>query len=224
MKSFLDLLFNLVFAFMVLFFVSFVMINDPKEEDAQAKNDNHILITMNWETNNDMDLWLRLPDGRKCGYSARDIPPAHLDVDVVAWRRYTRQGYQPDMSHEQYYDDEEYRGDYGEYQGEHEVQPEEYVITENEEIITVRNILAGEYAVNVHYFSDRGYGRQPIKVKIMVQDIRNKSMIWAGEKEIDIPRDEVHFVKFTVVDTGNGHYKIEKVYTDRPTYFVGKKK
>lgn len=218
-----DLLFTLLMCFVCLFFLAFVMVNEPQEEDANAKNDNNILITMRWETNNDMDLHLKLPDGRRIFYANRDEPPGHLDVDVVAWRRYQRDGYNNDMSHENYYGAEGPH-DYGEYEGEHIVKGEEYVIKLNEEIITIRDVLPGEYIVNVHYFSERGYGTKPIVVEVVVQDVKNKRMIYADKKTIRMPRSETYFVKFTVVAQKRNKYKykIKEIYTDRPTYFIGK--
>lgn len=213
-KVITDLLFTLLMCFVCLFFLAFVMVNEPAK-DATAKNDNNILITMRWETNNDMDLHLKLPDGRRIFYANRDEPPAHLDVDVVAWRRYHREGYNSDMSHEDYYDD------YGEYAEEHAPQEDEYVIKLNEEIITIRNVLAGEYVVNVHYFSDRGYGTKPIEVEIVVQDVKNKRIIYADKKTIRMPRSETYFVRFSVAEQKSG-YTIKEIYTDRPTYFIGK--
>lgn len=229
-KTVVDLLFILLLIFVCLFFLAFVQINKPVEEQSNANNDNNILITMRWKTNNDMDLHLKLPDDRRVFYANRDQPPAHLDVDVVAWRRYQREGYSPDMSHDEYYDGHEggynydyNQHDYGEYEAEHQPQEEEYIIKLNEEIITIRDVLEGEYVVNVHYFNDRGYGDQPIEVEIVVQDVKNKKMLYAGKKVINAPRSETYFVRFTVVETKTG-YKVEEVYSDRPTYFIGKKK
>lgn len=213
-----DLLFTLLMCFVCLFFLAFVMVNEPQEKEATAKNDNNILVTMRWETDNDMDLHLKLPDGRKIFYANRDEPPAHLDVDVVAWRRYRREGYSSDMSHDDYYDGH----DFGEYEEEHTPQADEYVIKLNEEIITIRDVLAGEYVVNVHYFSERGYGTKPIEVEIVVQDIKNRRIIYADKKKIRMPRSETHFVRFSVVEQKSNGYTIKEIYVDRPTYFIGK--
>jgi hypothetical protein len=175
---------------------------------------------MNWSTNNDIDLWLKLPNNSKVGYSCRDVPPAHLDVDVVAWRRYEREGYTPtydEMAGDNY-------NEFGEYQEEHVQAYEEFIIKDNEEIITIRNILEGEYVVNAHYYADRGYGTEPIKVQILVQDIQNKRVLYSGHKIISNPREETHFVKFTVTDEGGGKYSVDRVFTDRPTYFLGSSK
>lgn len=223
-KVVIDVLFILLMSFVALFFLAFIQINKPVKEESNAKNDNNILITMRWKTDNDMDLHLRLPDNRRVFYANRDQPPAHLDVDVVAWRRYRREGYSPDTSHESSYDEFGYENhDYGEYEQEHRAQDGEYIIKLNEEIITIRDVLEGEYVVNVHYFNDRGYGNQPIEVEVVVQDIKNKRMIYADKKVISIPRSETHFVKFTVVSDKKGKYSITEVYSDRPTYFIGKK-
>lgn len=202
--------------FVCLFFLAFVQINDPKEKKENANNNNNILITMNWETNNDMDLWLKLPNGKHVGYSSRDHAPAHLDVDVVAWRRYRRDNYSPSMKVESDY------GEFGEFTQEHEQQEGEYIIKNNEEIISIRDVMPGEYVVNVHYYSARGYQKTPINVGVLVQDVKNERIIYYDEKKITSSDIETHFVKFTIVEYGNEHYLIEKIYDDRPTYFLGK--
>jgi len=187
----IDLLFNLLLSFVVLFVLAFWMVT-KKKDDEQAKNANNILITMRWKANNDMDLWLKLPDGRHVGYNKRDEPPAHLDVDVVNWRKY----HNPDGS--------------------------EYVIKDNEEIITIRSILEGEYIVNVHYFNPQQV--EPgtdTEVEILIQDVKKKNMLYAGKQIISVPRSETHFVKFTVEKRGKG-YTVNQVRTNRPEYFVGK--
>lgn len=192
-----DLLFILLLIFISLFFLSFAMVNEPKEKEDQAKNDNNILVTMRWNTDNDMDLWLRLPDGRHVGYNNRDEPPAHLDVDVVAWRKYRR----PDNT--------------------------EYTIENNEEIITIRDTLEGEYVVNVHYYSaHRIDPMQPIEVEIMVQDVENGKIVYADSKKINMTQKETNFLRFSVERyrvNGIEKYRIVKIYTDRPMFFVGKR-
>lgn len=118
-----DILFDLLFSVLVLFFLFFLMVKIQREgETNDAKSDSNFLVCMRWEKNNDIDLWLKLPNGQRVGYPSRDKPPAHLDVDVVALRKYV------DST------------------GEH-------VISPSEEIVSIRGILPGEYVVNAHYFS-----------------------------------------------------------------------
>jgi len=192
----IDLLFNLLLVFVVLFFISFLMVNEPEEQET-AKNDNNILITMCWKTDNDIDLWLQLPDERAIWYQNRDEPPAHLDVDVVRWRSY--------------YDQND----------------SEYVIESNEEIITIRGILEGEYVVNVFYYDCGVYDDEPIEIELIVQDVVNGNIIYAGTKKVSISGDETHFVRFTVESYesyGETKYRIKKVYDDRPVFFIKKRK
>lgn len=184
----IDLLFNLLLIFVCLFFISFLQIREKKKNE-NLKYKSNIVITMSWKTNNDMDLWLLLPDGRKVGYPSREQPPAHLDVDIVRWKKF------------------EYNG-------------QKFSTKNNEEVISIRDILPGEYTINVHYYNNNNYGSDPIKVQILVQDIQNSKIIYAGSKIISQPRSETHFVKFTVLKEKGG-YSISNIYTDRPTYFIG---
>lgn len=185
----IDLLFNLVLTFGLLFALSFVLIKDATT-DSNIQNDNNILISIRWDLNCDVDLWLLLPDGRKVFFGNRDEPPAHLDVDVVAWRYY--------------------RSSTGELR----------IIKNNEEIITIRSILEGEYAVNAHFYSPRGEER--VTVDVLVQDAKNRNTIYSGTKELTRQQTEQHFVRFKVrrIDGGES-YAVTDIYEDRPLFFVG---
>lgn len=193
---FTDLLFNLLFAFVILFILSFWMMA-KQNEDEQNKNSNKILVTMRWKTDNDIDLWMQLPDGRRVGYSSREAHPIYLDIDIVRWQKFEK----PDGS--------------------------EYIIENNEEVITIRDILDGEYVINTHYYSAGGVKPDtPTDVEIIVYDVQNKKMVFAGNKTISRVREETHFLKFTINSYKVGGrlvYNIDRVYTDRPSYFVGDK-
>ena len=196
---FTDLLFNLLLSFVALFFLAFIMVSAKEEEQDNAKNDNHFLIALRWQTNNDIDLWLRLPDGRKVGYNKRDEPPAHLDVDVVMWRKY--------------------RDSLG----------EETIIEENEEVITVRDLLPGEYVVNIHYYSIQKLEDPTTEVELFIQDIKNRNIVYLTREVVDAPGIETHIVRFTVVDrntkdhAGNRLYSVKDVDDSRPMYFIRSK-
>ncbi|MCK5600456.1 hypothetical protein KAR91_01215 [Candidatus Pacearchaeota archaeon] len=183
----IDLLFNLVLSFGVLFVLSFVLINDTTSEKS-IENDNNILVTMRWKIDCDIDLWLRLPDGRKVYYSNRDEPPAHLDVDVVRWRTFQIPG-----------------------------SSEPYIIEDNEEIITIRSIMTGEYAVNAHLFHSEYAGE--VEVEVLVQDVKHLSVIYAGTKKLSKLLQQEHFVRFTVNNLGHEDYSISDVHMNRPLFF-----
>lgn len=200
-KVTIDLLFNLLLSFVVLFFLSFILINET-ETKSNTVNDNNILITMKWETNNDVDLWLLLPDGRKVGYPSRDKPPAHLDVDVVRWRTYSKNG--NNLTHDN--------------PGEENLE-DVYIIKSNEEIITIRDVLTGEYIVNCFYYDRNGYFN-PIDVEITIQDIKNNKMIYAAQKQLSLQNEELFFVRFFVKEGLNNLYDVVDVEEDFPKYFV----
>lgn len=195
----MDLLFALLLIFVVLFFLAFIMVSTKEEEQEAAKNDNHFLIALRWKTNNDIDLWLRLPDGRRVGYNQRDMPPAHLDVDVVMWRKY--------------------RDNLG----------AETIIEDNEEVITVRDLLFGEYTVNVHYYSRQQLEDPTTEIELFIQDIKNRNIVYLTREVVDAPGVETHIVRFTVVDrstkdhAGNKMYRVGNVDNSRPMYFIKNK-
>ncbi len=187
---FIDLLLNLVLTYLILFALAFILINDTSSKN-QTKNSNNILISMAWDLDCDIDLWLLMPDGSKIYYNRRDNPPAHLDVDVKRWRRYKY----PDTG-------------------------EIYTIKNNEEIISIRGIMDGKYVVNAHAY-DLHNVKDSINVDILIQDVGNSKIIYAGSKTLRREVVEQSFVTFTVNDLKNDNYDISEVYTNRPEYFVG---
>lgn len=183
----IDLLFNLLLSFVALFCLSFLLINDTSSENS-VDSESNFLISMRWDANCDVDLWLLLPDGRKVFYANRDEAPAHLDVDVRLWRSFGLSGKRL------------------------------YVIQNNEEIISIQGILQGEYAVNAHLFSSNGY--DSVEVEVIVQDVKNGNVIYAGKKTVSPDMEQQHFVRFTVNAKDGYEYDVVDVYTDRPIFFV----
>lgn len=119
----IDLLFNLLITFVALFFLSFVLIADPTEDEEKVDSDSLFIITMTWEEDNDIDIWLQLPTNERLFYGRREAGPAHLDLDVVAVRKYIA----PDGT-------------------VYEVRP-------NQEIVTIRGFsLEGLHTLNAHFF------------------------------------------------------------------------
>lgn len=118
-----DLLFNLLLTFVCLFFLAFILVADPKEEEAGLEQDSLFLITMTWEDDVDLDIWVGLPHGKKVYYANRESGPVYLDVDVVTWKRFT------DSSGMTVF-----------------VKP-------NQEIVSIRGgALEGKHIINAHYF------------------------------------------------------------------------
>jgi hypothetical protein len=95
------------------------------------------------------------------------------------------------------------------------------IIHQNEEIITIRSVLDGEYTVNVHYFSNHGVPiDQPIPLRLMIQDVKSKKIIYYGEKIIQKIHEELPYVKFTVNRIDDKRYEVDRVFDDRPEFFI----
>ena len=68
--SFIDMLFNIIIVFVLLFFVSIMMMNPvSKKSDIESKAD--LLIVMSWPdfSNHDIDLWVKPPEGPAVFYN-----------------------------------------------------------------------------------------------------------------------------------------------------------
>jgi len=121
----IDLLLNLLMLFIVVAAVAIAQMNRPAQEKSiELKAE--LVIELTWAAHNfsDLDLWLQLPNGRKVGFTDKDVGVATLDRDD--------------------------RGALGEV---YEPNPgESKLIAVNKETIVVRAHLPGRYVVNVHYF------------------------------------------------------------------------
>jgi hypothetical protein len=123
----IDLLMNLLMLFVVVSAIAVARMNRPAQEKAVDPKA-ELLIELSWADHNfdDLDLWVLLPDGRKVGFTNKDVGVVSLDRDD--------RGAHGDL----------YRSDGG----------EERVIPVNREVAAVRAVLPGRYAVNVHYYHD----------------------------------------------------------------------
>ena len=119
----IDLLFNLLITFVALFFLSFILIAEPTEDEEKVDSDALFIVTMTWDEDNDIDLWMLMPTQDKVFYGRREVGPAYLDLDVVRTGSYT---------------------------GTDGVR---FMVRPNQEIITIRGFaLAGKHTINAHFF------------------------------------------------------------------------
>lgn len=186
----IDLLFTLVISFVVLFSLSIMLINESnKDSDGDVDSQNEFIVTLNWDKNCDVDLWMLLPDGRRVFYSERNQPPAFLDIDVTCWNSY-----------------------YGENTGTH-------IIKNNQEIITVRDVMTGDYSINAHLFQPMY--EEYVEIEVLVYDIRNRKVIYADSRTLTLEKPQEHIVNFTVEEGRLSLFSIVNVDDSNPIYFVG---
>lgn len=121
-----DLLFNLLVGFVFLFIVAFLLINPPtKKEDAPKKAEYLIIIEWDEDANDDVDLWVRDPDGITVSFTNKEGGLLNLEKDDLGmsndkWRK-------PDGTIA--------------------------TIPINREVITMRGIVPGRYQVAAHIYS-----------------------------------------------------------------------
>lgn len=125
--AFLDMLFNYLLAFAMLFMLALMLIRPPTPTDAAVKLRAEFVLTMTWPDAafDDIDMWLMMPDGRKVNYINRDVDFVTLDRDD--------RGAKNDF----------YTDGAGQRQ----------LTKMNREIITIRAIVPGRYIVAAHVYA-----------------------------------------------------------------------
>ena len=135
---FTDLLFNALLGFTLLFMVSVLFLN-PIARRGAVDLKAEFIITLSWPDHHadDLDLWVQDPNGEVVSYLRRDAGWLHLDRD-----------------------DRGSAGDTIVVGGRRVVHPV------NQEVVTVRGHIAGEYVVNIYYYQAAAAGGVPATVQV----------------------------------------------------------
>ena len=136
---FQDMLFNALLSFTFMFLVAFMLIN-PVADDAKIDPKAEFLITATWPDNHpdDMDLYVQDPLGGLVWYKGREAGLMHLDRD-----------------------------DRGNFRDVITVDGVRIQNPLNQETVSMRGWLPGEYIVNVHQYLATTPGEKvPVSVKI----------------------------------------------------------
>ena len=121
------MLFNTLVGFVLLFIVSFLLIAPISEKDVKINAE--FIITMTWpnESTDDVDVWLEDPIGNVLYFQAKDVGLMHLDRDDLGTVNDTIT--LPNG--------------------------EEVTLKSNQEIVTIRGFIPGEWTLNIHMFRKR---------------------------------------------------------------------
>ena len=124
---FIDLLFNTLMGFSFLFLVALLFIN-PVADKAKVDKQAEYVITATWPKNlaDDIDLWMRGPTGRTVSYLAKEAGWLNLERD-----------------------------DRGELNDTLMIDGRKEIHPINQEIITIRKRFAGEYIINLYYYTEK---------------------------------------------------------------------
>ena len=171
---FTDLLFNVLLIFTFLFLIAIVYMNPPAKTgtiDLKAE----YIVTVKWpdHSRDDIDTWVRDPDGR------------------VIWFRNTEDGFM-------HLD----RDDRGASNDTIRVDGEEVVNPLNQEVITIRRLVPGEYAVNLHYY--KSLSNQPVTAEVSVARVNpSLEVVFYGKVTLDKAGAERTAVRFRVEADGD---------------------
>jgi hypothetical protein len=184
---FTDMLFNVVLGLTFMVFIAFALIN-PTAKTGAVDMKAELLITMNWPDNNptDMDIYVRDPADNIVWYHSREAGLMHLDHD-----------------------------DRGSSRERITVNGRTIQNPLNQEIVTIRGIVPGEYVVNAQEFLAPTTEKVPVSVKVEKLN-PTASVVFYGTYDFDHKGQEETFVRFTLDTEG----KVSDVNTERPTSLV----
>lgn len=171
---FVDLLFNSLLGFVLLFFLAIVFLS-PTEEDANVALDAEYVVTVSWPDNNpdDIDTWIEDPKGNVTWFRNKSAGLVHLDRD-----------------------DRGMRNDTLELDGKTVVNPL------NQEVAAIRGLVPGEYVVNLHYYESET--RAPVEVSVRVARVNPVyQIVYYGRIILPEKGAERTAVRFTLASDGS---------------------
>jgi hypothetical protein len=172
--AFLDLLFNCMLGFVFLFVTSFLLINPKAKESGVVLKAEHI-VTLTWDdkSNDDIDMWMQDPAGNVLFFKAREKGLMHLDRDDVGHRK------------------------------DFISLPSGRVIDIecNQEVLTIRGAISGEWTLNIHMFAKRD--TTPTRAVVRMEKI-NPRVQTIFRKEFIMSEDwqEITVARFTMLSDG----------------------
>ena len=135
---FTDLLFNILLGFVFLFFLTILFIN-PITKLGNVNLKAEYIITIEWKESlpDDVDIWVKDPNGEIVSYLKKDAGWLHLDRD-----------------------------DRGVINDKISINGEEFIYPINREVVTLRGIIPGEYIVNLYLYDNKSNNPVDVKLII----------------------------------------------------------
>lgn len=171
---FTDILFNALLGFAIMLFIAFALIR-PEAKTGIVDTKAEMIVTVTWPDSNedDIDTYVREPGGDVVWYHSMQKGLVTLDRD-----------------------------DRGNYLDEITVNGETIRVPLNQETVTVRGVIPGEYVINVyHYLNPSG---APVPVTVKVEKINpTLSVVYYDTLTLRKVGDERTAVRFTLDAEGN---------------------
>ena len=174
--AFIDILFNILIGFVFLFLIAFLLIN-PITKKNDIISPAEFLIVLNWPANldDDIDLWLRGPNGETVGFRSKEVGIFHLERDDLGLAN----------------DKVIHSGN-------------EIAVKKNQETIAIRGIYPGEYMISVMYYAtyDTKTPKKIIPVNVELIKINPYSIAFTQNKTLTEVGQTINFHSFRVDERG----------------------
>ena len=170
---FTDLLFNTLLGFSLLFFISIIFMN-PIAKLGNVNFKAEYIITVTWPNDqpDDIDIWVQDPNQNLLSYRASNVGWLHLDRD-----------------------------DQGDLNDTVVINGVETVYPINQEVVTIRGIVSGEYIVNLQYYKTTT--QKPVIATIKIEKVNpSLKMVYVDQVTLDNEDDETTVVRFTLDANG----------------------
>ncbi len=166
---FTDLLFNTLLGFSLLFFISIIFMN-PIAKLGNVNLKAEYIITVTWpdQQPDDVDVWVQDPNLNLLSYRESDVAWLHLDRD-----------------------------DQGDINDTIMIDGVETVYPINQEVVTIRGIVSGEYVVNLQYYkSNTGL---PVEVTVKIEKVNpSLKVVFVDKVVLEREDDELTVLRFNL--------------------------
>ena len=171
---FTDLIFNILLGFVLLFFISILFIN-PITKLGNVNLKAEYIITIDWPDNlpDDIDLWVRDPNGEIVSYLNKDAGWLHLDRD-----------------------------DRGIINDKVKIGDQELIYPLNREVVTLRGLIPGEYTVNVFLYEHESKRPVDVKLTIEKVNPSLK-LVYFNSISLPSKDTEITIARFNLNQKGN---------------------
>ncbi len=183
---FTDLLFNTLLGFTLLFFIAIIFMN-PIAKLGNINYKAEYIITVIWPEDqpDDIDLWVQNPYQETVSYLQKEAGWLHLDRD-----------------------------DRGDLNDTVMIDGKEVVHPINQEVVTIRGIISGEYIVNLHYYQSQS--KMPVKANVKIEKVNPVlRLVFIDQVTLDRVDDEKTVLRFELDENGDfvSINRVEKVLT-----------
>ncbi len=171
---FTDLLFNALLGFTYLFLLAIMFMN-PVAKKGIIDPKAEYIITVAWPDNNpdDIDTWVEDPKGNVVWFRNREAGLIHLDRD-----------------------------DRGTANDTIEVNGTKIQNPLNQEVVTIRGVVPGEYVVNLHYYATET--SSPVRATVKIAKVNPAlEIVYYGEAILNEKGDEKTAVRFSIDEDGS---------------------